>query len=239
CRLYCYPIFLTPHHRSTPPQPLPSSSATSSAGRCTAIFSTGSDISRAHRRRPCCSQPSSDPSRCPHQPSAIPLPRPLLHPRTAPFFTPFSYRRPTLLPPLLSAASWALLMLMPQPPLSPATTALVGLPLPSPSSNLLCFLWLNLPFLLSYRSSRTLPLSSPSAAPSSGHLCSSLPFAATATSSSTLPSLPPPKDCCRSRSRIAHRPRPLPPPVGRRCPHHGHPLLLPPHHQPALIFFPY
>ncbi|RWV77812.1 hypothetical protein GW17_00061315 [Ensete ventricosum] len=32
--------------------------------------------------------------------------------------------------------------------------------------------------------------------------------------------------------------RPLPPPIGCRCPHHGHPLLPPPHHQPTLIFFP-
>ncbi|RRT50635.1 hypothetical protein B296_00029586, partial [Ensete ventricosum] len=50
-RLCCCPIFPTPHHRPAPPQPLPSSSATSSASRYAAVFFTGSNISRTHRRR--------------------------------------------------------------------------------------------------------------------------------------------------------------------------------------------
>ncbi|RZS15615.1 hypothetical protein BHM03_00047470, partial [Ensete ventricosum] len=90
--------------------PLPSSSANRSP--TPAIVSTDSNISRAHCRRPYCSQPSSDPSRCPY---LLPL---LINHR--PY--PSSVASPTAPSPPSSLTSSS----------DPAVTALAG-PLLSPS----------------------------------------------------------------------------------------------------------
>ncbi|RWW72780.1 hypothetical protein BHE74_00019400 [Ensete ventricosum] len=58
-----------PCSQRQPPLSAPHPDATASSlsrSPTPATVSTGSDISRAHRRRPCCSQPSSDPSHYPH-----------------------------------------------------------------------------------------------------------------------------------------------------------------------------
>ncbi|RZS05082.1 hypothetical protein BHM03_00035529 [Ensete ventricosum] len=217
--------------------PLPSSSASRSPTPAT--VSTGSDISRAHHRRPCCSQPSSDPSRCPHLlPLLInrrPYPSSTASPATPSSPSSLTYSSdptaaaltgPPLPPSLLSrfCHSQALCLFFPRLPIPPPATSVPLLPAlcryPLPHLNVVAT------FLLHRRrASLLLPVapyrlatachSSPLPSRPDHHL----PLSSTAA---FLPCLPAIVAGLYHSNYPKRQRRLLLPAVGRRCPHHDH-----------------